>query len=294
LITKAGMTIMLPVDGSQDSSNTSPYTYLNASQTTYNLIFKEDNKEVGTTATSTVDGEHFAATIGITDSKIYVSSLNYTGSTTYEVGDTEKYIQYLESDVATKITYDQSGTQYTAEIEYHGEEAYGNFYVGGEASSVTMTEGAEEGSSSSIRIDVGATLLASEVAGEELTQNMILVGGPCANEATAVVMGAGEDCAAGFEAGKAMIQLFENDGNVAMVVAGYTAADTRAATAVVSNYDQYDLSGEKVEVTTATKTVKQVEVVDVDVDVDADADVDVDVDTDTDADIDVDVNQTTE
>ena len=41
----------------------------------------------------------------------------------------------------------------------------------------------------------------------------------------------------GFEAGKAMVKLYQNDGNVAMLVAGYNAEDTRRATRVVANYD---------------------------------------------------------
>jgi len=108
------------------------------------------------------------------------------------------------------------------------------------------------------RIEVGATKLASEVAGQEKTQNMILVGGPCANAATAVIMGNPADCTAGFEPGKGLIQLFENDGNVAMLVAGYSASDTRTTAAVVANYGDYTLKGSKMEVTTATSTVKEV------------------------------------
>ena len=87
---------------------------------------------------------------------------------------------------------------------------------------------------------------------------MIAVGGPCANAATAVLMGSPEDCLAGFEAGKGMIKLVENGGNVAMIVAGYSATDTRAATSIVANAKAGDLSGNNMEVTTATSTVVEV------------------------------------
>jgi len=222
---------------------------------TYNVIFKEDDKTEGTTTTDTTDGKHIAATIGITSSKIQVSSVN---TTDYEIGDSDVYEGYTIGDLATKTLRDTNGDQDKLELIYHGGESYGNFYIGTEGSSVVVSEGSSE---SIIKIDVGAILLASEVVGLELTQNMILVGGPCANAATAVVMGNPKDCAAGFEDGKGIIQLFENNGNVAMVVAGMTARDTRAASAVVANYVEYDLSGEKMEVTTETKSVKQVEVV---------------------------------
>ncbi|MBI2138335.1 hypothetical protein HYU13_02000 [Candidatus Woesearchaeota archaeon] len=108
------------------------------------------------------------------------------------------------------------------------------------------------------RIDVGATKLASEVA-DVKAQNLILVGGPCANAAAAEVKGSSEDCAAGYEAGKGLIELIDTGkGSVALVVAGYSATDTRTATSVLANSGDYALKGSKMEVTTATSTVKEV------------------------------------
>ncbi|MFH1325113.1 MAG: hypothetical protein ABIH64_07765, partial [Nanoarchaeota archaeon] len=108
------------------------------------------------------------------------------------------------------------------------------------------------------KIDVGATKLASEIA-DVGAQNLILVGGPCANAAAADALGNPADCAAGYEAGKGLIQLVDTGAdNVALIVAGYSAADTRAATGVVANYGDYALAGAKMEVTTATSTVKEV------------------------------------
>jgi hypothetical protein len=59
------------------------------------------------------------------------------------------------------------------------------------------------------------------------------------------------DCTAGFEPGVGLIQMFDvGSGNVAMLVAGYAAADTRNAAAVVANYGDYadTLKDSKVEV----------------------------------------------
>jgi len=79
------------------------------------------------------------------------------------------------------------------------------------------------------RIDVGATKLASEVPNVNAV-NSILVGGPCANAAAAEVMGNPADCTEGFEPGVGMVKMFDvGSGNVAMLVAGYAAADTRNA-----------------------------------------------------------------
>ena len=100
------------------------------------------------------------------------------------------------------------------------------------------------------RIDVGATKLASEVANIKAV-NSILVGGPCANAAAAEIMGNPAECAEGFTPGVGKVNLYENDGNVAMLVAGYAAEDTRNAAAVVANYGDYasTLKGAAVEVT---------------------------------------------
>jgi len=86
------------------------------------------------------------------------------------------------------------------------------------------------------RIDVGATKLASEVAGLEATQNLLLVGGPCANRAVEAASADFPTCSGwSLAPGEALIQLVNQaDGHVALLVAGTTAADTRAATKLVA------------------------------------------------------------
>ncbi|MBI2137855.1 hypothetical protein HYU12_05075 [Candidatus Woesearchaeota archaeon] len=89
----------------------------------------------------------------------------------------------------------------------------------------------------------GVGKLANEVT-DVKAQNAIVIGGPCANSAAAELMGNPDDCAAGFTAGKAMIQLFEHaNGKVALLVAGYGASDTRRAARVLFNYQQWQESG---------------------------------------------------
>ena len=63
-----------------------------------------------------------------------------------------------------------------------------------------------------------------------------------------------------FEPGKAMIELFDSQN--ALLVAGYTAQDTLGAAYVLADYEDYDLSGTKVEVVVAdldSITVNRVE-----------------------------------
>ncbi|MBW3014380.1 S-layer protein [Candidatus Woesearchaeota archaeon] len=107
------------------------------------------------------------------------------------------------------------------------------------------------------KIETGKTLLDSEVA-DVTAQNAIVVGGPCVNTAAADLMGNPEDCAEGFEEGKALIKLFESGGNVALLVAGYSGEDTRQACQVLANYEDYDLSGMEVEVNTQTLQITTV------------------------------------
>lgn len=92
---------------------------------------------------------------------------------------------------------------------------------------------------------VDATKLDSEVASVS-AQNLIVVGGPCVNTVAAELLGNPSVCTEGFTPGKARIKLFEHaNGKVAMLVAGYSGADTRLAGKVVSHRAS-ELSGEEV------------------------------------------------
>jgi len=142
-------------------------------------------------------------------------------------------------------------------IEYPRNQRIPQIFITGEGASLTTTSATSGTAVVVNRIEVGATKLASEVP-DITAVNAILVGGPCANAAAAEIMGNPADCTAGFEAGKGLIKLFENDGNVAMLVAGYAAADTRAAAKVISNHGDYALEGTAREVTTATMAVTEV------------------------------------
>ncbi len=91
---------------------------------------------------------------------------------------------------------------------------------------------------------VDATKLDSEVA-DVKAQNLVVVGGPCVNTAAAELLGNPTDCTEGFTPGKARVKLFEHaNGNVAMLVAGYSGADTRLAGKVVANRAS-ELSGKE-------------------------------------------------
>ncbi len=109
-------------------------------------------------------------------------------------------------------------------------------------------------------ITVGSAKLSSEIAGQETSQNIIAVGGPCINSVAAKWMGSDSPlCGAesGLQEGSAVVKLFEHDGGkVGMLVAGWSAADTRRATKVVAEYADYadKLAGMEVVVEPGTAT----------------------------------------
>ncbi len=98
-------------------------------------------------------------------------------------------------------------------------------------------------------ITVDTAKLASEVA-DVTAQNAIVVGGPCANAAAFKLMRDANlisddpnKCAQTFTEGKAMLKLFENGENVALLVAGASAMDTRRAARVLSEYSKWQDKG---------------------------------------------------
>jgi len=102
--------------------------------------------------------------------------------------------------------------------------------------------------------------LDSEVT-DKTAYNLILVGGPCANDLAREVTGTtAATCTTGFTAGKATIKLFENafsGTKSALLVAGYNAADTRNAATVLKDYKSYadKLKGKEVEVASSAGVI---------------------------------------
>jgi len=83
-------------------------------------------------------------------------------------------------------------------------------------------------------------MLDTEVGSTWKNGNAIVVGGPCVNSVAAELMGNPAECTDGFTQGSAMIKLFDQSGsNVAMLVAGYSADDTRRAATAVHKFRSY-------------------------------------------------------
>lgn len=135
-----------------------------------------------------------------------------------------------------------NGASETVELSIPNDQVFANIVVKGTSSTVT------DGGTTYVPAEITpATKLASEISSPADYQ-LILVGGPCAND---LVEGLFDMTCDGwsFESGEAVIKLAENGNNVAMLVAGTTADDTRRASKVVANYADYTLAGTEVLVT---------------------------------------------
>ncbi len=157
----------------------------------------------------------------------------------------------------THVAQDTDQDDNPVTITYPVEQAIADVYIA--SGVITTTPGGETPGET---IDVGSAMLDIEVA-DWKAQNVIVVGGPCVNRVAAGLMGfeyPSNECADGFEEGKAWIKLFEGlegqEDNVALLIAGYSSADTRRACTVMGNYKDYadDLEGKMVEMTATSDT----------------------------------------
>jgi len=155
----------------------------------------------------------------------------------------------------TLIEWDSNDNKWV-KMSYPKQEVEVNAFLAPVAAQIS-TSGGNIATVTLDKINVGAARLASEIS-DVTKDNLILVGGACANQVTATVEGVSAsepDCLAGLQAGEAVIKLYEQStGKVAMVVAGRDALDTRRATRVVSNFDAYKMSGSEVKVTGTSLT----------------------------------------
>ncbi|MBI2650995.1 hypothetical protein HYX01_00840 [Candidatus Woesearchaeota archaeon] len=138
----------------------------------------------------------------------------------------------------------------TLKIEYPKKQREALVYVTAKGATFSQEVAGTTNAVTVQKIDVGATKLASEVPDIKAV-NSIVVGGPCINTKAQELRGNPAECTQGYEPNVGLIEMFDvGTGNVAMLVAGYSAADTRNAATVVAQYKDYaaTLKGSKVEV----------------------------------------------
>jgi len=97
-------------------------------------------------------------------------------------------------------------------------------------------------------VTVGSAVLASEI--DDISKkNTIILGGPCANRWAAQLMGNPQPCHRDFPRQTAYLSMYQHaTGKIAILIAGYEAQDTRRASRVLAQPQNFDLSGSKIEV----------------------------------------------
>lgn len=136
------------------------------------------------------------------------------------------------------------------EISYPEEQATLNVFISPVSATVVSDDSNTIITKEPNPFPIGIAVLDSEA--ETMDKNMIIVGGPCANIIAAQLAGNPESCTEGYEPGKAKLKLYDRNGKVALLVAGYSAKDTLGASYVMAGHENYDLSGDEVEVIVAS------------------------------------------
>jgi hypothetical protein len=188
----------------------------------------------------------------------------YSPSTSLQLSEDGSNVYNMYTNYGLFITMDRKGTgtdtQNDLVITYPDEEVFGAFFITAGATTSSTSSGSGTVETTAVtKIDVGAAVLDTDPAvdGKEKTQNLIVVGGPAINKAAAVLLGKpfpSYGAASGIPENAAIVKLVEQtDGNVALVVAGWTAEDSQRASRVVADFETYrtagTLTGMEVEVT---------------------------------------------
>ncbi|MBN2367769.1 S-layer protein [Candidatus Woesearchaeota archaeon] len=138
-------------------------------------------------------------------------------------------------------------------IVYPESDVYANVFIAPEGSkAITSTAG-----TAGVAVNpFGVGLAVLDTTAASMSKNMIVVGGPCANNIAFALMGSPDNCAEGFEDGKAMLKSYDRNGKAALLVAGSLAEDTVRASQVLSQRNgayasDFDALGEEVELVVA-------------------------------------------
>ena len=229
VVTKEGLSFRLPVsnatlaaDGNINLSAVSPHTW--------DMNITEEDKD-----DTILGGGSVVVTFGINvDDGLEPTTLTggLTSATMYETEDSSRqYVGWLSTDLATKFFWDKpSSSLKSLEVTYAGEQSSADVYVSEAAVSFT--------GSSTIKV-----VKDTEIDSVK-DKNLLVVGGSCINTVAAKLLGSDTPlCGSAFSAkttvgaGQYLIQVIASPYNaqkVAMLVAGYEAADTTAAAAKVN------------------------------------------------------------
>lgn len=254
LYTEDGLKINLPYTAATGAGTAPGAFNLTSSVAGHNpssfvVFFTEENKEGDRGA-----GNSFNVTVGgNSDGDVEVTDIDSGQSELDVPGSSDDLVTMVQSDLATQITYKVTSDKGKAEINYAGDEAYGNVYV--TSSSATAGSGGSSGG------EKGVVMISDTEVDSASGKNLIVVGGSCINTVASSLLGGtapmcGSDFTAktGVEANQYLIQTFDRgNGKVATLVAGYNAVDTQNAATYLTTQTVDTTIGKKYVGTTATQ-----------------------------------------
>jgi len=250
IVTAEGLQIQLPFNstgagvGALDLNNSADATWL--------MHFTEEDKDGDVAA-----GVTFNATLGHTaDGEVSVTTVHdgaFSGDADFETSDgSDDFVGYIQSDLATMTLLRTGGDQDDLQVTYHGTEAYGEVFLSETGASITG--------------EAGELLVTDSELSSVQSRNLIVVGGSCINSAAASLVG-GALCGSswtsstGVGSGQFLIQSYGDaftSGKIALLVAGYEAADTVNAATYLRTQTVDTAAGNKYVGTSSTSAELQV------------------------------------
>ncbi|MCA9488078.1 MAG: hypothetical protein KC516_03910, partial [Nanoarchaeota archaeon] len=208
---------------------------------------KDGNKASGLTYNISVGWD------SSTTQEVEVSGVSGYNSSLIEIGDSDVWRAFGYSALATEFLYDKpSSGQDSVKMVYHGDEVTADVYI--TSSEVTFEGG------------LGNVLVTDAEVASVQSKNLVVVGGSCINSVAADLLG-GAYCGPSFTtntgvgSGQFLIQSFGDaytTGKIALLVAGYEAADTVTATTYLTTQDVDTMAGNKYVGTSASEATLQV------------------------------------
>src|SRR3989338_1012754 len=224
--------------------------------TNQTAMLVEEKDDAGNQAAVVLPGQTAANTAG--NNLAGIGSIGMTGATTSTSntwGSNSNKASSVDLWGLLAVRDTSSSSQPTVELWYPDIQRMANVFVLASDATVTQTSGG--GSStvkSAVPVKTALGKLDTEItSADRSTKNLILVGGPAVNTLVAELAAAGKTQDVAWYrsqgSGTALIDLVSDafaSGKSALVVAGWGAADTRAATSRLQNYDAYTWTGDRV------------------------------------------------
>lgn len=257
LYTNDGLKVFLPYIGTNSSGapGVINFTYTGTNFTvghstdSFHVTFVEENKDEDIAA-----GGQFNVTVDDnSNDEVEANAITTGRSTITDPDDSNHITSHVYSDLGTFVERTgASSDQRVVTINYYGEQLSADLYL---AQASATSSGGSTGA-------LGNIVVTDNQVSSVSSKNMIVLGGSCINTVAAQLIGASSPaCGADFTgrtqvgSGQFLIQSFNSPwstGKVALLVAGYDAADTQNAATYLRTQTTDTTAGKKYVGSTAT------------------------------------------